>query len=56
MGAGIWNLLFGLVFMLGGLSGKIVLLGTQSSPAAAALGGVMMAWGASQLWRSRNKR
>ena len=55
MRAGIWNLLFGLAFMAGGLSGKIVLMGTQSSEAAVVVGGLMAAWGASQLYRSRKK-
>lgn len=55
MGAGVWNLVFGVLFMAGGLSGKIVLLGTHSSEAAAVVGGLMMAWGASQLYRARNK-
>jgi hypothetical protein len=56
MGAGIWNVIFGLAFMAGGLSGKLVLLGTQSSQAAAVVGGLMAAWGASQLYRARHHK
>jgi hypothetical protein len=56
MGAGIWNLLFGVAFIVGGLSGRIALIGTQSPGAAVAVGAVMAAWGGWQLWRSRKRK
>jgi hypothetical protein len=55
MGAGLWNLAFGVVLLVGGLSGKLTLLGTGSSTALAVAGGVMAVWGGSQIWRSRRK-
>src|SRR5439155_22129007 len=33
-----WNLIIGAVFVVGGLSGRLVLLGTSSGPALAVLG------------------
>ncbi|MBI5498088.1 MAG: hypothetical protein HY904_24005 [Deltaproteobacteria bacterium] len=55
MGAGIWNLVFGIGFIVGGLSGKLVLFGTQSTTALTVVGVVMAGWGASQIWRSRKQ-
>lgn len=40
-----WNIILGAVFVIGGLSGHLVLIGTNSGYALAALGGVMIAWG-----------
>ncbi len=43
------NIIIGLVFIIGGLSGKIALLGTNSSMAAVVFGAVLVAWGGFQL-------
>ena len=39
------NIIIGIVFVIGGLSGKLVLIGTESGVALAVLGGVMALWG-----------
>jgi hypothetical protein len=56
MKAGVWNLVFGLVGVALGLSGQFVLLGTSSSGALAAVGGVLAAWGLVQIVRSRRQQ
>ncbi|MEZ5325122.1 MAG: hypothetical protein R3F19_08655 [Verrucomicrobiales bacterium] len=48
-----WNIIIGLVFVVGGLSGKMVLIGTNSSPALAVVGGLMLIWGIVQMVRSK---
>lgn len=47
------NILFGIVFIVGGLSGKLALRGTDSGPALAALGAGLLIWGIVQVVRSR---
>ncbi|HEX5243314.1 MAG TPA: hypothetical protein VFW23_08615 [Tepidisphaeraceae bacterium] len=42
---GIINIIIGIIFIVGGLSGKLVLLGTHSGPALAVLGGVLLVLG-----------
>jgi len=42
---GIINIIFGIIFIIGGLSGKLVLIGTHSGPALAVLGGVLLVVG-----------
>ena len=42
---GLINIIFGLVFIVGGLSGKLVLIGTHSGPALAALGVLLLILG-----------
>ena len=42
---GLINIIFGLVFIVGGLSGKLVLLGTHSGPALAVLGVLLLILG-----------
>jgi hypothetical protein len=42
---GIGNILFGLVFIGGGLSGQLALIGTNSGGALAGVGGLMLAFG-----------
>jgi hypothetical protein len=39
------NILIGIVFIVGGLSGKLALKGTSSGPALAAVGGVLVLLG-----------
>jgi len=43
------NIIIGIVFIVGGLSGKIALLGTNSSIAAAVFGVGLVVWGAFQM-------
>jgi|tagenome__1003787_1003787.scaffolds.fasta_scaffold20700921_2 hypothetical protein len=49
----LWNLIIGAVFVVGGLSGKLVLLGTSSGPALAALGAALIALGGYRLAKAR---
>ena len=48
-----WNIVIGIAFVIGGLSGKLALRGTESGPALAAVGGVLVIWGIVQIVRSR---
>jgi hypothetical protein len=48
-----WNIIIGLVFIAGGLSGQLALRGTDSGPALAALGGVLLIWGIVQVAKGR---
>lgn len=50
-----WNFVFGVVFIVGGLNGNLALRGTQSGEALAALGGVLVIWGGIQMFRARKK-
>jgi len=50
-----WNLIFGLIAVVGGLSGKLVLRGTNSSGLLAVIGGVLIIIGLYQLLSNRNK-
>ncbi len=52
MGAVI-NIVIGLVFVVGGLSGSLALRGTGSGPLLALLGGTLIAWGVFGLMRRR---
>ena len=55
MRAGMWNLAFGLVAVVAGASGKMTLLGTDSSTLLMVAGGLLAAWGVVQLVRSRRQ-
>jgi len=48
-----WNIIIGIVFIAGGLSGKLALIGTDSGPALAALGAGLLIWGIVQMARAR---
>jgi hypothetical protein len=48
-----FNIILGIVFIVGGLSGKLALIGTNSGPALAVLGVVLVVWGVVQLKKSR---
>lgn len=48
------NIVFGLVFIVGGLSGNLALRGTNSGPALAALGAGMLVWGIVQVVKARS--
>jgi len=43
------KIIIGVVFIIGGLSGKLVLVGTHSGVALAVLGAVMIVWGIARL-------
>ena len=49
-----FNIIFGLIMLVGGLSGEMVLIGTQSSDALTILGGVILAIGIFQVIRKRD--
>ena len=55
MGAGIFNLVVGLVMIVGGASGKLTLLGTNSSVALIAVGVGIGGLGVFQLIKSRKR-
>jgi hypothetical protein len=48
-----WNIVVGLIMLVGGLSGQLSLIGTDSSKALAAVGGAVLAWGLYQEWNRR---
>ena len=48
-----WNMIIGIVFIAGGLSGKLALIGTDSGPALAVVGAALLIWGIVQQVRSR---
>jgi hypothetical protein len=45
MGRGIFRIILGIVFIVGGLSGQLALRGTGSGPALAVVGGVLVLFG-----------
>jgi hypothetical protein len=47
------KIIIGLVMVIGGLTGKLVLVGTQSGIALAVLGGVMIVWGIARVAAGR---
>jgi uncharacterized membrane protein (UPF0136 family) len=48
-----WNIIFGIVCIIGGLSGKLALRGTDSGQALAVVGGALLVWGIVQVVKSR---
>jgi hypothetical protein len=46
-----WNIIIGLIFLIGGLSGKLALIGTNSGVALAVVGGALIIWGITQVVR-----
>lgn len=52
MGTAIFNIVMGVLAILGGLSGDVVLLGTHSSTALIVIGGVIATLGVYQLIRA----
>lgn len=48
-----WNIVIGLVFIVGGLSGKLALIGTNSGEALAAVGAGLLIWGVVQTVRAK---
>jgi hypothetical protein len=55
MGRGITNILFGVVFIVGGLSGHLALIGTGSGTALAVLGGILVAFGIYRMIKTRGQ-
>jgi len=49
------NIIFGVIFIVGGLSGKLALRGTNSGEALAALGAGLLIWGIVQVVKRRSK-
>jgi hypothetical protein len=56
MRAGVWNIVFGLVAVAAGASGKYALPFTSSPLPLMVLGGAVAAFGAYQLFRDRGRR
>ena len=50
------NVLFGIIFIVGGLSGNLALRGTNSGPALAAVGAGLLIWGIVQVFKSRSQQ
>jgi hypothetical protein len=51
-----WNIVIGIVFIIGGLSGGMALRGTGSSGALAVFGAVLLLWGLYQVFGSREEQ
>jgi hypothetical protein len=49
------KIIIGVVFIIGGLSGKMVLIGTNSGGALAAFGAVLIVWGVINLVRRKQR-
>lgn len=47
------KIVIGTIFIIGGLSGKLVLVGTNSGIALAVFGGVMIVWGIARIASGR---
>jgi hypothetical protein len=50
---GIINIIIGVIFIVGGLSGRLVLIGTHNGPALAILGGALVVLGILRVLRTR---
>ncbi len=50
-----WNIIIGILFIAGGLSGQLALRGTDSGGALAAVGGGLVIWGIVQLVKGRQE-
>jgi hypothetical protein len=48
-----WNIIIGIVFIIGGLSGKLALIGTNSGGGLALFGGGLIVWGIIQMVKAR---
>lgn len=49
-----WNIIIGIVFIVGGLSGQLALRGFDSPTGLAAFGGALIVWGLVQSVRATN--
>jgi hypothetical protein len=50
------NILIGIIFIIGGLSGGLVLIGTDSGIALAGVGVLLVIWGIYSMARKRNNK
>jgi hypothetical protein len=50
---GIVNIVVGIIFIIGGLTGRLVLIGTHNGPALAILGAVLLVIGLMRMARAR---
>lgn len=50
------SIIIGIIFIIGGLSGKLVLMGTQSGVALAVLGGVLVVLGIIRIVRRTGRQ
>lgn len=50
---GVVNIIIGIIFIIGGLSGRLSLIGTHSGPALAVVGGLLIAFGLYRMAASR---
>ena len=48
-----WNIIIGIVFVVGGLTGKLALIGTNSGEALAVVGAGLFIYGIVQVVKSR---
>lgn len=48
-----WNIIIGIVFIIGGLTGNLALRGTNSGEAIAAVGAGLVVWGGVQVAKAR---
>jgi hypothetical protein len=49
-----WNIIIGIAFVIGGLSGQLALRGFDSPEGLAAFGGILIVWGIVQTVRAKN--
>jgi hypothetical protein len=49
-----FDIIIGIVFIIGGLSGKLALIGTNNGPALAALGAGLVVWGIVKMRRAKS--
>jgi hypothetical protein len=49
-----WNIIIGAVFIIGALSGQLVLIGTHSSLGLGILGAGLVVWGITQVSRRKS--
>jgi hypothetical protein len=47
------NIIIGIIFIIGGLSGKLVFIGTSSGGLLAAVGVALVIWGAYNIYTER---
>ena len=51
-----WNIVIGAILLVGGLSGKMVMIFTESSALLAAVGAGLVIWGVVQVAGSKKRR
>lgn len=49
-----WNIIIGAIFIIGGISGKLALRGTNSTIGIAVFGAVLLVWGLIQVSGARS--